>query len=359
MLLSVAGLQAGSTEHAFAVCFEGKLAEGLRQSGASVDLLPEIRLRSCLSVHRARCALARLLKNSHFDSVVCHAVWAYCVFAPTIRASGQDPVLYLHDVPEPRSAYYRWITLRPPRRCIANSEYTKTQVKVWNSRLRVSVVTPLVVPPAASPPESVRTLRSSWGVAPGELVILQASRLDPWKGHRVLLQSLARMNAVEGWSCWIAGSPQRPEEAKYQRELQRTVEVYGLSRRVRFIGHRDDMGTVLGASDIYCQPNESPEPYGIVFAEALAFGKPVVASKLGGVPEIVTPDCGLLCSRDPEQVARALTRLVLEPELLARMSAMASKRALDLLSPEVFEGRLAEALGGSGLYEAGTKARVG
>ena len=67
-----------------------------------------------------------------------------------------------------------------------------------------------------------------------------------------------------------------------------------MGERVAFLGARDDVPDLLAQADIFCQPNQSPEPFGIVFIEALQSGIPVVSSRLGGAAEIVDDTCGIL-----------------------------------------------------------------
>ena len=64
----------------------------------------------------------------------------------------------------------------------------------------------------------------------------------------------------------------------------------GLEPRVRFLGERRDVPLLMRAVDLFCQPNEGPEPFGVVFAEALLSGVPVVTADTGGAPEIVSDD---------------------------------------------------------------------
>ncbi|HEY0467146.1 MAG TPA: glycosyltransferase, partial [Polyangiaceae bacterium] len=168
--------------------------------------------------------------------------------------------------------------------------------------------------------------------------------LDAWKGHRELLRALAQLTALPRWVCWVAGAPQRPAELEYYRELLGLVEAYGLTGRVHFIGHRDDMATVLSACDIYCQPNETPEPFGMVFVEAMFAGKPVVGSKSGGTLDIVTPECGILCSANDGSLSSALERLVVDAGARGELSANAPKRARLLCGAGSFSVRLQQIL---------------
>jgi glycosyltransferase involved in cell wall biosynthesis len=212
------------------------------------------------------------------------------------------------------------------------------------SPIPVRIVHPLVDQPPSPDITAIRQLRAHWGANPEDVVILQASRFDSWKGHANLLEALGAMRDIPRWRCWIAGAPQRPEEETYKQELVRRVESLGLVQRVSFIGHRDDMDTVLAACDVYCQPNETPEPFGMVFVEAMYAGKPVVGRALGGAAEIVTPACGILCPPGAEPLTTALRSLVESRQLREQMAAAGPARAAKLCAPEPFRAQFSAAL---------------
>lgn len=342
MLISLATQNAPQPH--FALCFEGKLSRALAAAGAPVTFLDPVRLRNPLSVIRARQALERLLRSRQFDAVVCHSIWVYSIFASVVRRSGYASILYLHDIPDPKNWFYRWAWRRPPALCIVNSRATAEPLNQLQPNVPVRVVHPLVKPPPATDPAQVQRLREQWGARPEEMVILQASRFDSWKGHRNLLQALGAMRDLPGWRCWIAGAPQRPKEEEYRRELVGLVDALELVERVRFIGHQDDMEATLAACDVYCQPNETPEPFGMVFVEAMYAGKPVVGRALGGALEIVTEDCGILCGSSPAALSNALRRLLDDRQLRVRMSESGPTRAAALSGPEQFNSHFRAAL---------------
>src|SRR5581483_2955575 len=114
----------------------------------------------------------------------------------------------------------------------------------------------------------------------------------------------------------------------------------------RFAGERTDVPRLLAAADVYCQPNSSPEPFGIVLIEALAAGLPVVTTASGGALEIVDDTCGRLVpdSADAGEWASILRSFVGEPRLRARLGAAGPSRAAAVCDPGRQLQRLHQAL---------------
>ena len=86
-------------------------------------------------------------------------------------------------------------------------------------------------------------------------VIVQVSRMEEWKGQKLHLEALGRLRDLPSWVCWIIGGAQRPQEARYERELHAAAKRHGIEERVRFAGQRSDVSRILSAADIFCQPN--------------------------------------------------------------------------------------------------------
>jgi len=102
----------------------------------------------------------------------------------------------------------------------------------------------------------------------------------------------------------------------------------GIAGRVRFLGQWSDVSSLLRAADIFCQPNQMPEPFGIVFIEALLARLPVVTSAMGGASEIVDESCGLLVPRsDIDALAGALRQLIESAPLRAKLGSGGPARA--------------------------------
>jgi len=117
-----------------------------------------------------------------------------------------------------------------------------------------------------------------------------------------------------------------------------------LTSRVSFLGERSDVPDLLRAADIFCQPNSGPEPFGIVFVEALYAGLPVVTTDMGGPKEIVDASCGFLVAPEPAAVAAALRRLISEPALRKKLAEAAPARARQLCDPQARIEEIAQAI---------------
>lgn len=102
------------------------------------------------------------------------------------------------------------------------------------------------------------------------------------------------------------------------------------------------MAKLLRAADIFCQPNQGPEPFGIAFVEALWAGRPVVTTAIGGGMEIVDQSCGFLVKpEDPDDLANALSQLIHSPDLRKGMAG-GPARAFQLCDPATQMSRLWE-----------------
>jgi glycosyltransferase involved in cell wall biosynthesis len=136
---------------------------------------------------------------------------------------------------------------------------------------------------------------------------------------------------VPAWTYWIVGGPQRASDERLLRELQQAARDAGIEGRVRFTGERRDVADLLRAADIYVQPNDGPEAFGLSLVEAMAAGLPVVTSSIGGACEIVDDSCGALVPPgDATALASELRRLALV-DGLRDAKGRAARRRPDVL----------------------------
>ena len=128
-------------------------------------------------------------------------------------------------------------------------------------------------------------------------------------------------------------------------QLRHGESKLGIAERVRFLGERSDVSRILRAAEIYCQPNTSPEPFGLAFVEALGVGIPVISTAIGAATEIIDDSCGVLVEPgDIQALAGALRRLIEERGERSRLGAAGPARARVLCDPSRQVKRVAEAL---------------
>jgi len=179
------------------------------------------------------------------------------------------------------------------------------------------------------------------GVAPyegGEPRLLCVGRLIPIKGHLVLLRALAQARArVRGVTLDVAGrGPLEPALKSYAREL-------GLAEAVRFLGFVSPVQRAIEDAAIIVVPSLG-EGFGMVALEAMERARPVIASAVGGLPEIVADgETGLVVpSGDAEALAEAIVALAGDLARAAEMGRAGRKRALAEFPPERSAERIEE-----------------
>ena len=333
-------------EPEFGLCFDGRLSAELEEAGATLYRLGSVRLARPRSVWRARRALRRLLGAEAFDVVVSHSLWVNAVFGPVLRSSELPLVLWLHNPPSD-SWVDRWARRTTPRLVVCNSRYTAYIVESRFPRSEIDwVYCPVRLASQSVSVETRAAVRAELETPADAVVIVQASRLEAWKGHRVHLDALGQLRHVPGWVAWVLGGAQRPFEARYLAELEALAAARGIAGRVRFVGERSDVGRVLAAADIYCQPNVEPEPFGIVFLEALSAGLPVVSTNVGGPSEVVDPSCGVLVQvGDVPGLAAVLERLIREGDTRRVLGRGGPPRARQVSDPATQLAKLSDLLG--------------
>jgi len=173
--------------------------------------------------------------------------------------------------------------------------------------------------PARVSPERITQLSRAWRLEDGLPVILLPGRLTRWKGQTVLLRALAKLAKLRGgkrdFIGVVVGDHQGRE--KYRDELYALAAQLGLEGSLRLPGDCNDMPAALMLADVVVSASIEPEGFGRVAAEALAMGRPVIATDHGGARETVLQgETGwLVKAGDADALAEALNQAIsLTPE---------------------------------------------
>jgi len=176
--------------------------------------------------------------------------------------------------------------------------------------------------------EAARKIRNALGIRDDELVLGAIGRLEPQKGFFDLISSLAHIKAkFNSVRLLIIG------EGELRDSLELQINNHNLSGTIKFTGLRNDVPEILTAIDVFVSPSLW-EGLPNVVLEAMAAGKPVVATSVGGTPEVIVDgETGLVVPpRNPEALASVIIRLLKNPELRTKMGRAGKERVLKQFS---------------------------
>jgi glycosyltransferase involved in cell wall biosynthesis len=178
-------------------------------------------------------------------------------------------------------------------------------------------------------------------LAPGPPRVLSVGNLIPRKGHDVLVAALAAVADLD-WICTIVGSPDRAPDTA--REIRAAIAGCGLEARIGLAGEAAEVAPFYRQADLFVLASRH-EGYGMVFAEALRFGLPVVGTTAGAIPEVVPPSAGILVPPDDvAALAAALRSLIVDEGRRTRLAAGARLAGAGLPGWEETAAHVAAAL---------------
>lgn len=186
--------------------------------------------------------------------------------------------------------------------------------------------------------------RRRLGIESTRPVLATVARLSPNKGHRYMIQALIEIRRHfpdvlylvpgEGDMAWRG-------DGGLRGELERQVSSLGLSDNVQFLGYYPDLQTILAATDLLVSPSLR-EGMQVSLLEAMAAGRPIVATAIGGTPEAVDDgQTGMLVPpADPVALALAVVQLLGDPDRMQQMGQLARRRAEEEFDTQVQATRL-------------------
>ncbi len=163
--------------------------------------------------------------------------------------------------------------------------------------------------PARVSPERLIQLARQWRIPDGAPVIMLPGRLTRWKGQGVLIEALALLGRHDV-RCLLVGADQG--RTAYRAELEQLIRRRGLGDVVHVVDHCNDMPAAYKLTDIAVSASTDPEAFGRIVVEAMAMGRPVIASAHGGGAEtIIDGETGwLVPPGDPRALAHMLDTIL-------------------------------------------------
>jgi glycosyltransferase involved in cell wall biosynthesis len=304
----------------------------------AVEIAARPRVRGDL---RAIARLRRLLAAWRPDVVHAHGLRAGALAAIAvafIRPTAYDKkpalVVTVHNAPPSggtTGAVYRVLELIVAR----NADSVLCVSADLEQRMRAAgarrVARALVPAPAARPEdvsaETRAAIRAEFGAGPDQAIVLAVGRLAPQKAFGVLLDAAARWDDIAPRPLLVIAG-----EGPLAAGLRSRAASLGIP--VRFAGHRHDVPALLAAADVFVLPSVW-EGQSLVLQEALRAAVPIVATRVGGTPDLTGEDAAILVPpADPESLADAVRTVLADPVLAARLRQAAAARTRTLPSEE-------------------------
>lgn len=311
---------------------DGDLPARLRAVGADVTELKMPRLRHLWELPPVFKQLRDIARQSGVRAVMGNGGHPQIVGGVVARLAGVRSVFVAHNV-------YRYpLWKNDPRDILGLSGpmdlvlAVSRAVQAGVAKLRPRVPGALMyngTPIRAVIQDDVAQARAELGVGPDEVLIGVFGRLQRGKGQDVFITAGGRVARERPRTKFVVvGGSVFGLEPEFAEEIHRSAKALGLDGRMSFTGQRGDVPRLMAACDIVCHTSREPEAFGMVIVEAMAQGRPVIATGPAGPAEIVTPACGILVQPDePAALADAIVTLVDDPERRRQMGAAARERA--------------------------------
>ena len=284
--------------------------------------------------------LARLVRDVDYDIVHAHLFpTSLFVALASFFASGPRYIFSEHSVFNRRRRFrlfkiLDWAIYRRYARIVAVSEEVCEALLRWLPGLgdKVQVVPNAVDPARLRVPESqIHPIRQELGISEEDRVVLYAGRLIPAKGPDVLLEALLQLSAKDTpIRVLVAG------DGPLEETLRKQATVPPLDGKVTFLGLRTDIPLLLNLADLVVLPSRW-EGLPMILLEAMAARRPVIATAVGGIPEVIEHGVTgwLVPPEAPLALADAIALLLQSPDLCERLSNGAFQRVCAQYSTEV------------------------
>lgn len=312
---------------------DGPLCDAIRQKGVPVFHIDTRRSFNLGAAVR----IARLVRDQRVSLVHAHESFSGTMLVRLGARLAGVPVITHAHVRDPLSgnrlvrayqlALNRWTSRACCSAVIAVSERVKEEfIEQGTDPCKVRVVYNGIDAMTWQIADRQRA-REELRIPRGSPVIAHIGRLCGTKGQYLLIEAAQTVGLQHDEAIFLLVGEDLEQSGAYRRDLEGLARELKVDHMVRFLGYRGDVRQVLAAADVLALPS-SAEGLPIVILEAMAAERPVVATPVGGVPELVShEETGLLVPvGDVEALAEAILRLIGDPDAAHRMGQRGLER---------------------------------
>ena len=292
-------------------------------------------------------SIRRIIEESGIDIV--HQNHPYHLQgALAARLSGKRVVWHIHGIGHPRLAkLFRPVVRRLAHRIVASSAYTGRMFLNLDDSERDADEFDVLYPPIDVERYAPNGLdvctKEEFGFGESDPVVATIGHINPLKGHQYFIRAAAQIrHEVPSARFMIVGGNSQ-HHGKYEAQLHEETRSLGLEGALVFTGARSDLPRLMGAIDVVVNTSNT-EGVSLALGEAMASEKPVVATNVGGTPELIQHgESGILVPlRDPDAVAGAVIALLKDPEWASTIASQGREVVRSRFSSEQCALRYAE-----------------
>lgn len=320
---------------AVVVCNEGTVAAEARAHGLAVETAPipllslAAGVQSGSALARGVRAVSRIVARERPAVLHAHGLASALYAAPAAVVRRVPLVWHVHELYEDRTRMWPFVRAAAAAAaaivCVSRATCERLErFGVDRRKLRLvynALPTPLAAAVPAAAPEPP---------APEGPTLVAVGAVTPGKGHAALVEAMAVViRRFPTARALVIGEPLLESDRAHLDGLRTLAAERGVGAQVLFAGFVADAARIVGRATIVVHPSTVEESFGLVPLEAMAAGVPVVASRIGGIPEVVGDGVTgvLVPPGDPAALAAAIVGLLDDPVRRARMGAEGRARA--------------------------------
>ena len=306
------------------------MVEQVKALGLATYVVPAGRLRQPHRFVSAIFKIVEIVRGEKLDVLLGWMAKAHLYGSFAAILGGIPSMWYQHGVPTKDGIEDILATLLPTRGVLGCSKTAiAAQESLWPKR-PCQVVYPCVDLSNFNPDRlpSPQELKQQLGLSDSKTTIGIVGRLQKWKGMHVLVEAMPQiLSSHPEVHCVIVGG-EHSLELDYLESLKQTIDRLNLTQHITITGFQTNVPEWMQAMDIVVHASDN-EPFGLVVIEAMALGKPVIATSSGGPTEIITPELNGLLSPfgDAAALAVAVDRYLDDREFAQRLGKAARLRA--------------------------------
>ena len=305
----------------------GEIAERLIANGKDVEILGIKDYHSPFSILK----VARWLKSKDVDIVHTHGYPAGVLGRVSAIVAGIKYIFHHIHTTYPDLKYRNCIMERILSRftdrviCCSNAVKEFMIHRTGVSEKKLIVLYNGIFEMQPQDPAIANDIRQSFNIPKDSIVIGCVASLVPHKGHKYLIEAIKEVDNV----CLLVVG-----DGYLRKDLENYASELDIKNRVIFAGYKKDITPYIQIMDIFVLPSSEREGLGISIIEATAMGKPVIATKIGGIPEVIEDGVtGILVEpKDKDALAKAIEKLLDSPQLMQEMGRNGWERYLKIFT---------------------------